>query len=76
MAELRVGMWIMHNKKPAIYVKQLDGVTSEVHYVDSTSGETVTIAAVNTVEIVQASYEQIPLGRRPTDLAYARSKGY
>lgn len=65
---LRDGMWIVHEGKVGIIVKQTeDGI--EIHYVDG-KGETIGRNRVPACDLVQAMLKDIPSARRPdTDMA-------
>ena len=76
MANLRKGMWVKSTGgQVGILVMPLDAVTWEFHVADQVTGLTTTIRTILSHEVAQATFMDIPEGRRPA-LDVARRLGY
>lgn len=68
MLPIRKGMWVVHNNTVGILVNfNIQAGVGEVHYVDK-AGDTFAVNPEARLEFIQqASAEDIPVSRRPSD---------
>lgn len=72
---LRKGMWVRYEGRTGILTRAFNDATGEVHIVND-QGETILIEPhVTLLALAQASYEDIPEPRRPSE-DVARKGGY